>query len=255
MAAAAASAAASGAERLPHRPSRSRIASRPLIGEQGDVGRELAQLVLQPGPPDRVAGVEDRVAVELDQVAERAVVAVLVAPEAVAAERVGMQLVRGRHAGHARPGRLERDAGERGVDPRRAARRRPRRARRRARGRGRSRPATWRAIAASVHGSRWSACSCVTQTRSTASTSSGRSAGATGRVIPSSSSSFVDSQGSIRTSASSLRSANPDCPSAKISSPPSSGRAVASVWPKPGHRRGWYSAHVSRAVAPGRPTA
>ena len=45
------------------------------------------------------------------------------------------------------------------------------------------------------------------QTRSAASTSSGRSAGGTGRVIPSASSSAVESQGSMKTSAASLRSA------------------------------------------------
>ena len=44
-------------------------------------------------------------------------VAALVAPEAVAAERVGMQLVRGAQRGDPRAGRLERDAVVRGMDP------------------------------------------------------------------------------------------------------------------------------------------
>ena len=108
---------------------------------------------------------------------------------------------------------------------------------------------TFSAIAPSVRGSRWSACSWVMQTRSAASSSSGRSAGGTGRVTPSSSSSAVDSHGSMRTSASPPRSVKPDWPSAKISSPPSSGRAVASVVSEPGH-----AAHHSRR-RPGRPSA
>jgi hypothetical protein len=80
------------------------------------VRRERAQRVVEAGPPDRVAGVEHPPLRDLDEVAQAAVVAPLVAPEAVAAERVGMELVGRAQGGDAHARRLERDAVVGGVD-------------------------------------------------------------------------------------------------------------------------------------------
>ena len=114
--AAAASPAASSASQVP--PQVLRLAQRvaPVDRQDRHVGGQLADRVLEPRPPDRVAGVEDPVPVELDQVAERALPARVVEPEAVAAERRRVRAVRGGHRVHARAGELDRlarpDAGD-----------------------------------------------------------------------------------------------------------------------------------------------
>ncbi len=99
----------------------------PVDRQDRHVGGQLADRGLEPRPPDRVAGVEDPVPVELDQVADRALPARVVEPEAVAAERGGVRAVRGGHRVHARAGELDRLARPDAGDPlRRDARRRER---------------------------------------------------------------------------------------------------------------------------------
>ena len=118
-------------------------------------------------------------AVELDQVAERALPAGVVEPEAVAAEGRGVRAVCGGHGGHAYARELDRLARPDAGDPLRGDAGRGQRADVGAGSRKRV-PGSFAAIAASVSASRWSSCGWVTQTRSTPSTSSGRSAGGRG---------------------------------------------------------------------------